>query len=376
MSGFSGVRDSIQIGGQSGTYIARKSLPDNSELGRTTATERTIATTDSVSGPIAADGDAAEECGGRAQDASVPPPTRLKSILKCKTNEESLKVEYESSTRRQLRLKREELRRKKSLRNSMSRRLSKVKGGSNKRDEDSIRQESVGNRHQSSVGSRSSKSLSHFGSITISETATDRSRGIMKSVGSLFSGGSKNKPLGSSRSQSSLFSHGSKSIPEHGTGDDNEANEDHAATAAVSWDWLEIREYAPEVGANPSVTQGAAVTLSWDYVASDRVQVEIYENLRPPRRILEEMRLPAKEREERLLASGVTKSEIKAAIKNINIAKGKRKQTVEELRTVSVQERVEGAKKKILKIVGKRKSHKDEEEDLWENAQCYFGASA
>jgi len=407
------------------THITRKSLPDKSELSRSTATEGTTATTGSLSErsiPVArtditeedADVHVVEVATGLERDVAnlISKP---KPILKCKTVEESLAIEYESSRRRQLRLKRDELRKKRSLRRNMNRTLSRMSKRSlfesdvdNGADSvwDNVRIPSASSQDNvlgSSRGRQWSKSHSYIGTVTISEPtdgvqvlqtpnpeistldrratfgkakslpvhdapnqSTDRSRNRANSKRGLFSESKSKSKTFSSGSLSSLFFFGSKSVLERGS-------DDH--TTAISWDWVEIREYAPELGANPCVSRGPAVSLSWSYVVTDRLKFEEYENLRPPRREMNEMRLPAKEREERLLASGVTQKEIQAAIENISEARKKRMKTVEQLNHLSMHERLEGAKKKLLKIVGKRKSHKKEEEDLWENAQCYFAAS-
>ena len=89
---------------------------------------------------------------------------------------------------------------------------------------------------------------------------------------------------------------------------------------------------------------------------------------------MKEMRLPREVREQRLMASGVSRSEMERSIKQANIAKQRRSKTLRQLKHYTLHERLEGMKKKCLKMMGKRQSHEEEERKLWEEAQCYFAA--
>ena len=165
----------------------------------------------------------------------------------------------------------------------------------------------------------------------------------------------------------SLLSNGSKSQGE-GIGD----KEDESTNAVIKWSTLEIREYATQLDTNPSVSSGPAVALSWSYNVSPRVMIEKYEELRPPRRKMREMRVPSSEREARLLASGVSRREIEQSIKSIKEAQKKRKKAIGQMKNDTVYEKIEVAKRRLLKILGRKKSQKKEEEDLWDSAQTYF----
>jgi len=164
-----------------------------------------------------------------------------------------------------------------------------------------------------------------------------------------------------------LLSDGSKSQGE-GIGD----KEDESTNAVIKWSTLEIREYATQLDTNPSVSSGPAVALSWSYNVSPRVMIEKYEELRPPRRKMREMRVPASEREARLLASGVSRREIEQSIKSIKEAQKKRKKAIGQMKNDTAYEKIEVAKRRPLKILGREKSQKKEEEDLWDSAQTYF----
>ena len=139
------------------------------------------------------------------------------------------------------------------------------------------------------------------------------------------------------------MSDGSKSQGE-GIGD----KEDESTNAVIKWSTLEIREYATQLDTNPSVSSGPAVALSWSYNVSPRVMIEKYEELRPPRRKMREMRVPASEREARLLASGVSRREIEQSIKSIKEAQKKRKKAIGQMKNDTVYEKI-GRRVKIKK---------------------------
>ena len=194
----------------------------------------------------------------------------------------------------------------------------------------------------------------------------------MRSMRNLLSTSKTKLLLGTSLS--SLFSHGSKS--ERFTvddDDDDDEGDDELFPTLLAFDTVEIREYDPEVDANPSTARGPGITLGWAYTASPPVDFYWYEEHRPPRRRMKEMRLPREVREERLMASGVSRSEMERSIKQANLAKRRRSKTLRQLKHYTLHERWEGMKRKCLKMVGRRKSHKEEERRLWEEAQYYFG---
>ena len=138
---------------------------------------------------------------------------------------------------------------------------------------------------------------------------------------------------------------------------------------------MEIREYDTQLDTNPSVSCGPAMALSWSYNVSARVTIEKYEEVRPPRRKMREMRVPASEREHRLRMSGVSRKEIEESIKSIEKARKKRRKAIRQMKNDTINEKLEGARRKLLKLLGRRKSQKQKEEELWENAQFYFAST-
>lgn len=177
-------------------------------------------------------------------------------------------------------------------------------------------------------------------------------------------------------SLASLLSNGSKSQGD-GVDDDEEENDDENDnnSPALKFSTLEIREYDTQLDTNPGVSCGPAIALSWSYTVSARVTVEKYEELRPPRRRMKEMRVPASEREFRLRMSGVSRREIEESIKSIEKARKERRKAIQHMKNDTMHEKLEGARRKLLKLLGRKKSQKQKEEELWDNAQCYFAAN-
>ena len=174
-------------------------------------------------------------------------------------------------------------------------------------------------------------------------------------------------------SLASLLSNGSKSQGDGIDDDDEEDDDDENDNSPVlKFSTLEIREYDTQLDTNPSVSCGPAMALSWSYNVSARVTIEKYEEVRPPRRKMREMRVPASEREHRLRMSGVSRKEIEESIKSIEKARKKRRKAIRQMKNDTMNEKLEGARRKLLKLLGRRKSQKQKEEELWENAQFYF----
>ena len=189
------------------------------------------------------------------------------------------------------------------------------------------------------------------------------SKAFNDSIGSLFS---------FSGSHASLLSTGSKSQGDGIKNDDDDNEDEDEDNTVLRFSTVEIREYDTQVDTNPSVSSGPALGLSWSYSASVRATIETYEKHRPPRRQMKEMRMPASEREFRLRMSGVSREEIEASIKSIREAREKRRKAIRQMKNDTMLERMEGIKRKLLKMFGRKKSQRQEEKELWEHAQAYF----
>jgi len=84
------------------------------------------------------------------------------------------------------------------------------------------------------------------------------------------------------------------------------------------------------VGDNPAVSSGVAVTMDWDPLeqGSQVMELDEYEDTRPERRSMGQMRLPPSERREILRRSGHSAREMQKGLKASNIARRQRTKTL------------------------------------------------
>lgn len=119
----------------------------------------------------------------------------------------------------------------------------------------------------------------------------------------------------------------------------------------VGFKSVEIREYKRTLGDNPSVSRGPAITLGWEYDFCDPVCINRYEEDRGKRRIRHELLMPPFIRVRHLKESGYLLNEINEAVKDIEIAKIKRKETANNIRFQNIQYAAERTKRKMKKIL-------------------------
>lgn len=135
----------------------------------------------------------------------------------------------------------------------------------------------------------------------------------------------------------------------------------------VSWDTIEIREYKRTVGDNPSCSSGPPLAIEWEYDPEPVVvNVEEFEEYRPPRRTQFELMLGRDERHEILEDEWqIPQEEIAQAIR-LNIkAKNQRLRTLNNIGRISeIEEKFESVKSKLKKRVKpwKKRSSKGAQE--------------
>jgi hypothetical protein len=83
---------------------------------------------------------------------------------------------------------------------------------------------------------------------------------------------------------------------------------------SVSFHRIEIREHERALGDNPAVSKGPALSIGWGSVNALSLNVDEYEEFRPPRRTRSELQMPPTVRRQLLVEQvGVNRSEINAA---------------------------------------------------------------
>jgi len=131
---------------------------------------------------------------------------------------------------------------------------------------------------------------------------------------------------------------------------------------SVSFHTLKIREYERALGDNPSCSRGPSMTTGWSYSEPCIHSVDDYEERRLPRRATFQMVLPQPVREEMLLNSGHTRSQIMSAVKGNNITKGQRQKTLNTLGMQKFEEITESAGRKFRRIFRGKADKKRTEE--------------
>jgi hypothetical protein len=66
---------------------------------------------------------------------------------------------------------------------------------------------------------------------------------------------------------------------------------------SVSFSTIEIREYPMIMGISPSTSDGCPLEIDWEELGRYSLDLEQYEELRPPRRIKDELAMPSSLRE-------------------------------------------------------------------------------
>jgi len=121
------------------------------------------------------------------------------------------------------------------------------------------------------------------------------------------------------------LAHGSR--PEEGGGPHH-----RRTTASITFDRIEIREYARTVGDNPSCTAGPPISLSWEYTVAGAMDVHAYERDRAPRRRKNEMLLARERRQEMLRKEWqVTQRDIADAVRQTVKTRNQRRTTITNL---------------------------------------------
>eukprot|EP00581_Thalassiosira_minuscula_P011937 CAMPEP_0183729222 /NCGR_PEP_ID=MMETSP0737-20130205/29969_1 /TAXON_ID=385413 /ORGANISM="Thalassiosira miniscula, Strain CCMP1093" /LENGTH=317 /DNA_ID=CAMNT_0025961369 /DNA_START=529 /DNA_END=1482 /DNA_ORIENTATION=- len=141
---------------------------------------------------------------------------------------------------------------------------------------------------------------------------------------------------------------------------------------SVSFANVNIREYQRVLGDNPSVTSGPPLSIGWGHTVEPIVMdVEEYEKGKGFPRSSSEYLVPKSVREGMLKEhAGVSRREMVNAVRVIQKEKAQRRKTVVNLSMQKTEERLEGAKRKIKKILKPSSSYDRMEAKLWDDAHA------
>jgi hypothetical protein len=122
-------------------------------------------------------------------------------------------------------------------------------------------------------------------------------------------------------------------------------------------------------GNNPGGICGPPVTIEWVAQSKVKIPVGTYEDDRPPRRSGSQMNIPRSAREEMLRNAGYSRGEILEALRDVNIARRKRRQTIDTMNLSSVHEFKERLVRGSLNLTlnrGRKARERKYIEEAWE----------
>lgn len=126
----------------------------------------------------------------------------------------------------------------------------------------------------------------------------------------------------------------------------------------VSFSTVEVRHYERILGDNPGVSSGPPLSIGWNYYEDRtlRVSVDEYEYYHNPCQDESDMVLSRYERESILEGLGYSEKDVARSIRQNYKMKRNRRQTVNNLPVMAIEEAVETAKKSLSKILPGRKT--------------------
>lgn len=141
----------------------------------------------------------------------------------------------------------------------------------------------------------------------------------------------------------------------------------------VSFSTVEVRHYERILGDNPGVSSGPPLSIGWNYYDDRTIQLSVddYEYYQRPCHDESDMVLSRYERETILEALGYSEKEVAKAIRQNYKLKRNRRQTVNNLPVMGIEEVVETAKKSLSKILpGKKNRSSKKLLKEWMTGQC------
>lgn len=122
-------------------------------------------------------------------------------------------------------------------------------------------------------------------------------------------------------------------------------------TERVSFALVEIREYPVLLGDNPGGVAGPPLALDWEIQAEHTMSLDEYEHGRPPRRRERQLILPISRRIEILREWGYSRQDILRGTKPVNIARRRRKVSIQSMRLDGIQEVLERVNRGALRVL-------------------------
>jgi hypothetical protein len=154
---------------------------------------------------------------------------------------------------------------------------------------------------------------------------------------------------------------------------------DHAKESTskrtVRFSDITIQCYPIIVGDTPGGTSGPPLAIDWEVISSTCISVDEYEQSRPAARNKVEMMMPSQHRTQLLKNSGFTKDEIRVGTKSANLARARRKITLQNLHMSKVHEAFELSLRKVHTIISGG-SKKNQEKALMDQSRHHSAATS
>lgn len=120
---------------------------------------------------------------------------------------------------------------------------------------------------------------------------------------------------------------------------------------SVRFGTVVVREYPIILGDNPGASAGPPLSIDWQHNAEYTIDMDVFEEQRPERREMAELRMPSDVRSSILHNAGYSRKEIVELLRPINISRRERRTTANTLHLQPIQELLEKLLRKIKNII-------------------------
>lgn len=132
----------------------------------------------------------------------------------------------------------------------------------------------------------------------------------------------------------------------------SDKNNATGARGKVRFSSITIQEYSIEPGMNPGGNKGCPLTMGWDPISTQSLDVDVFESYRcHNRREHDQLKLVSAQREHMLLNMGYTMKSILAGTKAANRTRRERFNTLARLNSSESEEMIEGLRRGALNFV-------------------------
>lgn len=121
---------------------------------------------------------------------------------------------------------------------------------------------------------------------------------------------------------------------------------------AVQFSRISIQEYSLQPGINPGGSKGCPLTIGWEVIGKDDLDLDAFESLRSERRRRgDQLKLVSDHREQMLRRMGYSMREIMDGEKAANQTRRARFNTISRLKSTDSQEKLEGIQRNVKHLV-------------------------